>query len=207
MFKKPFSVLAAFALGLVISVSIMACADDLQEIVNCNCNDTVKELLTRIEELEKRVNTIKEPNYDSLVQLVVNRINTTTPTPPTDDNCINEERIAAIEQEVAQLKKASTMDNISSYSWIDDGHTENTTYEYDDLGRITKATNSYTYSADGRTETTIWTCSYNNNVCEVTIDWGDADDITSFTYTHANDLYRNFNAIKHFIYSHTTDLF
>ena len=104
MFKKPFSVLAAFALGLVISVSIMACADDLQEIVNCNCNDTIKELLTRIETLEKRVETIKEPNYDSLVKLVVEHLNTTTPT-PTPTECPNEERLAAIEQAVENAQK------------------------------------------------------------------------------------------------------
>lgn len=193
MFKKPFSVLAAFALGLVISVSIMACADDLQEIVNCNCNDTVKELLTRIETLEKRVNTIKEPNYDSLVQLVVNRINTTTPTPPTDDNCINEERIAAIEQEVTQLKNASTMENIGSYYWNNADQYKNITFEYDDLGRIVKASFNSHYGSQENFSGTI-TCTYNGNICTMS----GIDGTVKFTLSDNES--RNFVAIKYFIY-------
>lgn len=199
MFKKPFSVLAAFALGLVISVSIMACADDLQEIVNCNCNDTVKELLTRIETLEKRVNTIKEPNYDSLVQLVVNRINTTTPTPPTDDNCINEERIAAIEQEVTQLKNASTMENIGSYNYTNGYSYENAKYEYDELGRIIKVTESYKDATDENARQNIITCTYNNNVCTI----NDGNETTTFTLSDDNS--RNFNTIKQIIFGATVD--
>lgn len=186
MFKKPFSVLAAFALGLVISVSIMACADDLQEIVNCNCNDTVKELLTRIEELEKQVKELKEPDYDALAQIIKDRIDIDSSTPNDD-----EERFAAIEQEVAQLKNASTMENIGSYRFV--GTTESVTakYEYDNNGRLTKAT--CTTIGYGNTDVDVWTCTYNGNVCTVT-----CDDMTK-TFTLSNDQSRNFKLINDII--------
>lgn len=190
MFKKPFSVLAAFALGLVISVSIMACADDLQEIVNCNCNDTIKELLTRIETLEKRVNTIKEPNYDSLVKLVVEQLNTTTPTPTV---CPNEERLAAIEQAVDQLKNASTLENIGSYKWSSGGYvndTESFTCDYDELGRLVKFRVKTSY--DDEVTAAIIHCTYNNNVCTMTCEG--ADDVWTFTLADENS--QNFDAVK-----------
>lgn len=193
MFKKPFSILSAFVLGLIISASIMACADDLQQIVNCNCNDTIKDLLARVETLEKQVKTIKEPNYDSLVQLVVNRINTTTPTPPTEDDGITEERIASIEQEVAQLKNASAMENIGSYNFTSSSASESASakYEYDNNGRLTKAT--CTTIVEGNTYVDVWTCTYNGNVCTVTS--GGATEV----FTLSNDQSRNFKLINDII--------
>lgn len=186
MFKKPFSVLAAFALGLVISVSIMACADDLQEIVNCNCNDTVKELLTRIEELEKQVKELKEPDYDALAQIIKDRIDIDSSTPNDD-----EERFAAIEQEVAQLKNASTMENIGSYRFVGTNESVTAKYEYDNNGRLTKAT--CTTIVYGNTDVDVWTCTYNGNVCTVT-----CDDMTK-TFTLSNDQSRNFKLINDII--------
>lgn len=191
MFKKPFSVLAAFALGLVISVSIMACADDLQEIVNCNCNDTIKELLTRIETLEKRVETIKEPNYDSLVKLVVEHLNTTTPT-PTPTECPNEERLAAIEQAVDQLKNASAMENIGKYKWSSNDildESESFTCEYDELGRLIKFRVKV---SEEQIDTGVFHCTYNDNVCTMTCDG--ADDVWTFTLADENS--RNFDAVN-----------
>ena len=186
MFKKPFSVLAAFALGLVISVSIMACADDLQEIVNCNCNDTVKELLTRIEELEKQVKELKEPDYDALAQIIKDRIDIDSSTPNDD-----EERFAAIEQEVAQLKNASTMENIGSYRFVGTNESVTAKYEYDNNGQLTKAT--CTTIDYGNTYVDVWTCTYNGNVCTVT-----CDDMTK-TFTLSNDQSRNFKLINDII--------
>lgn len=193
MFKKPFSVLAAFALGLVISVSIMACADDLQEIVNCNCNDTIKELLTRIETLEKRVETIKEPNYDSLVKLVVEHLNTTTPAPtPTPTECPNEERLAAIEQFVDQLKNASAMENIGKYKWSSNDRldeSESFTCEYDELGRLIKFRVKV---SEEQIDTGVFHCTYNDNVCTMTCDG--VNDVWTFTLADENS--RNFDAVK-----------
>ncbi len=193
MFKKPFSVLAAFALGLVISVSIMACADDLQEIVNCNCNDTIKELLTRIETLEKRVETIKEPNYDSLVKLVVEHLNTTTPAPtPTPTECPNEERLAAIEQAVDQLKNASAMENIGKYKWSSNDRldeSESFTCEYDELGRLIKFRVKV---SEEQIDTGVFHCTYNDNVCTMTCDG--VNDVWTFTLADENS--RNFDAVK-----------
>ncbi len=199
MFKKPFSVLAAFALGLVISVSIMACADDLQEIVNCNCNDTIKELLSRIEELEKQVKELKEPDYDALAQIIMERIDIDSSTPSYD-----EERLDAIEQEVAQLKNASTMENIGSYRW--GGGSENTVFEYDNLNRIIKATN--TYVGDYGTDVATWTCTYDNNICYITVNYTGPNDSStdSFSFTLADEQSRNFNAIKQLIYTWANDL-
>lgn len=193
MFKKPFSVLAAFALGLVISVSIMACADDLQEIVNCNCNDTIKELLTRIETLEKRVDTIKEPNYDSLVKLVVEHLNTITPAPtPTPTECPNEERLAAIEQVVDQLKNASAMENIGKYKWSSNDRldeSESFTCEYDELGRLIKFRVKV---SEEQIDTGVFHCTYNDNVCTMTCDG--VNDVWTFTLADENS--RNFDAVK-----------
>lgn len=199
MFKKPFSVLAAFALGLVISVSIMACADDLQEIVNCNCNDTIKELLNRIETLEKQVKELEEPDYDALAQIIMERIDIDSSTPSYD-----EERLDAIEQEVAQLKNASTMENIGSYRW---GNFDNTVFEYDNLNRIIKATNTQVDSYFGTTVRT-WTCTYDNNICHITCHYTDPNEsgTDSFSFTLANEQSRNFNAIKQLIYTWANDL-
>lgn len=191
MFKKPFHILVAFALGLVISVSIMACADDLQEIVNCNCNDTIKELLTRIETLEKRVDTIKEPNYDSLVKLVVEHLNTTTPT-PTPTECPNEERLAAIEQAVDQLKNASVMENIGKYKWSSNDRldeSESFTCEYDELGRLIKFRVKV---SEEQVDTGVFYCTYNDNVCTMTCDG--VNDVWTFTLADENS--RNFDAVK-----------
>lgn len=190
MFKKPFSVLAAFALGLVISVSIMACADDLQEIVNCNCNDTIKELLTRIETLEKQVKELKEPDYDALAQIIMERIDIDSSTPSYD-----EERLDAIEQEVAQLKNASTMENIGSYTHSSSYGSTTATFEYDNEGRLTKATGIAKYG--GGTETTVFTFTYNDNVCTITSDQG------SYIFTLSNENSRNFKLINDIMVSWT----
>lgn len=193
MFKKTFHTLAAFALGLGISISIMACADDLQEIVNCNCNDTIKELLTRIETLEKRVETIKEPNYDSLVKLVVEHLNTTTPAPtPTPTECPNEERLAAIEQAVDQLKNASVMENIGKYKWSSNDildESESFTCEYDELGRLIKFRVKV---SEEQIDTGVFHCTYNDNVCTMTCDG--VKDVWTFTLADENS--RNFDAVK-----------
>lgn len=196
MFKKPFSVLAAFALGLVISVSIMACADDLQEIVNCNCNDTIKDLLKRIEALEEQIN--EEPDYDALVQLVVDRLNTSTPSTGTGDS--NEERIATIEQEVARLKNANDKQRIGNYSWKSsiDACSQNCTYEYDDLGRLSKIIQVLT-DEKGNVETLVYNCSYNGNVCTLT---GTA---TPHKFVLANADSQDFTLVNHIITNWTFD--
>ena len=56
MFKKTFSILAAFVFGLVISISILACADDISDYSG---NDVDKELAERILALEKEVTELK----------------------------------------------------------------------------------------------------------------------------------------------------
>ena len=188
MFKKPFSVLAAFALGLVISVSIMACADNLQYITTCNCDNTIKDLLNRIDALEKKVNKIEEPNYDALVQLVVDRLNSSAPS--TGNSNVSEERIAAIEQEVNRLKDASKTENISSYKWSDGTDYESLTCTYDELGRLSKLDIKVAY--DGEVSTDTATCSYNGNVCTLTYE-GESD---VWTFTLSDKDSQNFNIVK-----------
>lgn len=56
MFKKTFSILAAFVFGLVISISILACADDISDYSG---DDVEKELAERILALEKEVTELK----------------------------------------------------------------------------------------------------------------------------------------------------
>ena len=187
MFKKPFSILAAFATGLVISVSIMACADDLQEIVNCNCNDTIKELLTRIEELEKQVKELKEPDYDALAQIIMDRIDMDSSTPSD-----SEERLAAIEQVVDQLKNASAMENIGKYKWSSNDildESESFTCEYDELGRLIKFRVKV---SEEQIDTGVFHCTYNDNVCTMTCDG--VKDVWTFTLADENS--RNFDAVK-----------
>lgn len=187
MFKKPFHTLAAFTLGLVISISIMACADDLQEIVNCNCNDTIKELLTRIEELEKQVKELKEPDYDALAQIIMDRIDMDSSTPSD-----SEERLAAIEQVVDQLKNASAMENIGKYKWSSNDildESESFTCEYDELGRLIKFRVKV---SEEQIDTGVFHCTYNDNVCTMTCDG--VNDVWTFTLADENS--RNFDAVK-----------
>ena len=56
MFKKTFSILAAFVFGLVISISILACADDISDYSG---DDVDKELAERILALEEEVAELK----------------------------------------------------------------------------------------------------------------------------------------------------
>lgn len=56
MFKKTFSILAAFVFGLVISISILACADDISDFSG---DDAEKELLARVLALEKEMAELK----------------------------------------------------------------------------------------------------------------------------------------------------
>lgn len=56
MFKKTFSILAAFVFGLVISISILACADDISDYSGDNVD---KELAERILALEEEVAELK----------------------------------------------------------------------------------------------------------------------------------------------------
>lgn len=56
MFKKTFSILAAFVFGLVISISILACADDISDY---SSDDVDKELAERILALEEEVVELK----------------------------------------------------------------------------------------------------------------------------------------------------
>ena len=58
MLKKSFTILAAFILGLIISISIMACADDISDY--SNEKDTLETLAERIAYLEKEVQTLKK---------------------------------------------------------------------------------------------------------------------------------------------------
>lgn len=60
MFKKTFSILAAFVFGLVISISILACADDISDYSG---DDVDKELAERILALEKEVAELKSAKY------------------------------------------------------------------------------------------------------------------------------------------------
>lgn len=57
MLKKSFSILAAFILGLIISISIMACADDTSDY--SNDKDTLETLAAKVADLEKEVRTLK----------------------------------------------------------------------------------------------------------------------------------------------------
>ena len=57
MLKKSFSILAAFILGLIISISIMACADDTSDY--SNDKDTLESLAAKVADLEKEVQTLK----------------------------------------------------------------------------------------------------------------------------------------------------
>ena len=58
MLKKSFSILAAFILGLIISWSIIACADDISDY--SNEKDTLETLAERVAYLEKEVQTLKK---------------------------------------------------------------------------------------------------------------------------------------------------
>ena len=83
------------------------------------------------------------------------------------------------------------MENIGSYRFV--GTTESVTakYEYDNNGRLTKAT--CTTIDYGNTDVDVWTCTYNGNVCTVT-----CDDMTK-TFTLSNDQSRNFKLINDII--------
>ena len=141
MLKKTFSILAAFVFGLVISISIMACADDISDFSG-------------------------------------------------DDI---EERILALEKEVAELKNAKRMQNIDKWTFkyiTEDGYESSSMiYKYDDYDRIVKAT--YREGDD----TYDMTCSYSGNVCTIKYDGNTA------TYTLSDDESRDFSVIKQLVYT------
>ena len=138
MLKKTVSILAAFVFGLVISISILACAEDISGLSG---DDVEKELIARV---------------------------------------------LALEEEVAELKNAKTMQNIGKYTCNVEGDVAQGTIEYDSQGRISKM------SITAEEETYHWTCSYSGSKCTVT--W--VDDGTTETYTLANEKSRDFSAVN-----------
>ncbi len=58
MLQKSFSILAAFILGLIISISIIACADDISDYRNDE--DTIDALVAKIADLEEEVQSLKK---------------------------------------------------------------------------------------------------------------------------------------------------
>lgn len=55
--KKTFSTLAAFCLGIVISITVVACADDINDVVTgkCDCSEKWEELKDRLSLMDNDV--------------------------------------------------------------------------------------------------------------------------------------------------------
>ena len=68
MLKKSFSILAAFILGLIISISIMACADDTSDY--SNDKDTLETLAAKVADLEKEVQAIKKASIAQNIESI-----------------------------------------------------------------------------------------------------------------------------------------
>ncbi len=170
MIKKTFSTLAAFLLGAVISITVVACADDLKEFVECNCNDTIKELFAKIDGFEDRIVKIEKIDYDSLAQIVFQRINTNN----TINNCDCEEtieelrtKLATLEKDISSMQATSTLNDIKSYSTYSEGmHMADGKYEYDDKNRLSRFERTE-YNETGISAIFNYTFTYTDNECQV----------------------------------------
>ncbi len=161
MLKKSFSIVASFLLGLVISISIIACADDITNNTNSEYG---------------------EEDIDLLV-----------------------EKISYLENEIKELKAVSAMQNIGR---IDIGGLS-IEFEYDDNGRLTKATKIMpSYEEGGDSNTIIIDCTYDKNICKVVrthIVNEDYWDSLNYIFTLKDSNSRNFDAIKYLLFSSIMD--
>lgn len=59
--KKTFSTLAAFCLGIVISITVVACADDINDIVTgkCDCSEKWEEVKGKLLSMDDDINGVK----------------------------------------------------------------------------------------------------------------------------------------------------
>lgn len=165
MIKKSFSTLAAFLLGAVISITVVACADDLKEFVECNCNDTIKELFAKIDGFEDRIVKIEKIDYDSLAQIVFQRINTNN----TINNCDCEEKweeldkkLESLNKDILELKTSTPKSNVATFEQYWEGNKDYTaSFIYDTNGRMIEARTT------GQYENYSYVMTYEDNVCTV----------------------------------------
>lgn len=72
MIKKSFSTLAAFCLGIVISITIVACADDINDVVTgkCDCSEKWEELMDRLSNTDNEISELKSKFVDTEVATI-----------------------------------------------------------------------------------------------------------------------------------------
>lgn len=170
--KNLFSILAAFFVGILLCISVLACANDPDDVNNSSSaiaamQDQISKLTSKIEELEGKL-AAAEKKIDNIedeidYELVFQKFNQYF----EGCDCNYDEDIAELKKQMDNLKTLSAEElfpKIISYKYTNNyGDEININAEYDNKGRVIKITAKEYYS--NNTDVDTYSISYNENQC------------------------------------------
>ena len=162
--KNLFSNLAAFFVGVLICVSVLACANDSEEVDNnsntmATVQDQISKLTIKIEDLENKLED--EIDYE----LVLQKFNQYF----EGCDCNYDEEIEKLTEKIDNIKALSTEDlfpRMTNYKYKSNyGDEISISAEYNNMGRIIKITEREYYP--DYTDVDTYSISYNENQCVI----------------------------------------
>lgn len=175
--KNLFSNLAAFFVGVLICVSVLACANDSEEVDNnsntiATVQDQISKLTSKIEELENKLAEAEEKidNIEDEIdyELVFQKFNQYF----EGCDCNYDEEIEKLTEKIDNIKALSTEDlfpRMTNYKYTSNyGDEISISAEYNDMGRIIKIIEREYYS--DHTNINTYSISYNENQCVINSD-------------------------------------
>lgn len=194
--KNLFSILAAFFVGILLCVSVLACANDSEEVNSSGdgngnaiavMQDQISKLTSKIDELEGKL-AEAETKIDNIedeidYELVFQKFNQYF----EGCDCNYDEEIAELKAMIENIKtNNATLPKLLSVHNTDGSRSS---WEYDGYGRLVAVSDNYG---------NYYTISYDNNQCIVTSDDGykdvftfdreiDHSNLSCILYTFFND--------------------
>jgi hypothetical protein len=170
--KKTFSTIAAFCIGLLVSISIYACADDFKD-----------PSLMGSEELESLKEVVMK--YNEKVEKFSEEVSKLTEEVSTLKTIVEQQKvqIAELTENVALSGKRELITGFSqTYQEFGKAHSDSYSFEYDNDGRITRIT----FRGDDGSSTTSLIISYTDTEC--IISESDGGSVVVTIATTSNDI-------------------
>lgn len=212
--KNLFTNLAAFCLGSLICVTIIACANDIDDNSDNSIallSNQIKDLSERLSSLEKNVGEIKEDmeniedelDYEIVFQKFNSYFNGEEYKAEIDAIKEKLNSMSGGGQELPQLATSAEYftETVSGTTYKDNRICQ---YEFDNNGRMVKITCTH-YETDGdfvENLTTTYNISYSGNQCIIKGTIPDSGGEDKFILTFKEDEINNHKAVNHLIIYH-----